>query len=272
VTVKVRTGRAVREWVGALGEVAGERLVSILSPILLLVLWEGAGRFGLLDVRFFPPPTAIAQAFPTLLASGELWDDTLVSLGRIAIGFLIGAVPGLVLGLAMGLSRYLRAALNPMVGALYPIPKSAILPLLILVFGTGEASKYAIVASGVFFLVLLNTVAGVLSIEPVYLDVGRNFGAGRLQTFLTVALPGALPLVFTGIRLAWGTALILIVVGEIFVSRSGLGYLINNSYQTFQVEKMYAGLIVLSAIGYLSFLLLDELQRWLIPWRGARAV
>src|SRR5439155_384835 len=157
VTVKVRTGRAVRERVGALGEVAGERLVSILSPILLLVLWEGAGRFGLLDVRFFPPPTAIAQAFPTLLASGELWDDT---------------------------------------------------------------------------------------------------------------LPGALPLVFTGIRLAWGTALILIVVGEIFVSRSGLGYLINNSYQTFQVEKMYAGLIVLSAIGYLSFLLLDELQRWLIPWRG----
>ena len=125
---------------------AGERLVSILSPILLLVLWEGAGRFGLLDVRFFPPPTAIAQAFPTLLALGELWDDTLVSLGRIAIGFLIGAVPGLVLGLAMGLSRYLRAALNPMVGALYPIPKSAILPLLILVFGTGEASKYAIVA------------------------------------------------------------------------------------------------------------------------------
>src|SRR5439155_1366011 len=151
VTVKVRPARAVREGIGALGEVAGERLVSILSPILLLVLWEGAGRFGLLDARFFP--------------------------------------------------------------------------------------------------LLLNTVAGVLSIEPVYLDVGRNFGAGRLQTFLTVALPGALPLVFTGIRLAWGTALILIVVGEIFVSRSGLGYLINNSYQTFQVEKMYAGLIVLSAIG-----------------------
>src|SRR5919204_2218387 len=160
--------------------------------------------------RFCPPPTAIAQAFPGLLASGELWDDTLISLGRIGIGFLIGAVPGLVLGLAMGLSRYLRAAVNPMVGALYPIPKSAILPLLILIFGTGEGSKYAIVASGVFFLVLLNTVAGVLSIEPVYLDVGKNFGAGRLQTFRTIAFPGALPLIITGIRLAWGNALILI--------------------------------------------------------------
>lgn len=272
MTVKVRTARSSGGAGGFVGGVAAERIVSILSPLLLLGLWEAAGRLALIDARFFPPPSAIAQAFPKLLASGELWDDTLVSLGRVTVGFLIGAVPALVLGIVMGLSRYVRAALNPMVGALYPIPKSAILPLLLLVFGTGEASKYAIVASGVFFLVLLNTVAGVLSIEPVYLDVGRNFGASRLQTFFTIALPGALPLIFTGIRLAWGIALILIVVGEIFASRSGLGYLINNSYQTFQVEKMYAGLIVMSVIGYVSFLALDELQRWLVPWRGSRAV
>lgn len=273
MTVKVRTARARREGAGRLVQgVAAERLVSVTSPILLLVLWEGAGRAGLLDARFFPAPSAIAAAFPALLSSGELLDDTRISLGRVVIGFLIGAVPGLVLGLVMGMSRYVRAALNPMVGALYPIPKSAILPLLLLIFGTGEGSKYAIVASGVFFLVLLNTVAGVLSIEPVYLDVGRNFGASRLQGFWTIGLPGALPLIFTGVRLAWGIALILIVVGEIFASRSGLGYLINNAYQTFQVEKMYAGLIVMSVIGYVSFLALDELQRWLIPWRGSRAV
>lgn len=272
MTVKVRTARAAPGRARRVGGVAAERLVSILSPIVLLALWEAAGRVGLLDARFFPPPSAIADAFPRLLASGELWDATAVSLGRVVIGFLIGAVPALVLGIVMGLSRWVRAALNPMVGALYPIPKSAILPLLLLIFGTGEASKYAIVASGVFFLVLLNTMAGVLSIEPVYLDVGRNFGADRLQTFVTIALPGALPLIFTGIRLAWGIALILVVVGEIFSARSGLGYLINNAYQTFQVEKMYAGLIVMSVIGYASFLFLDELQRWSIPWRGSRAV
>ncbi|MDE3111467.1 MAG: ABC transporter permease [Chloroflexota bacterium] len=246
--------------------------MSVGSPILLLVLWEALGRLGLVDVRFFPPPSAIAGTFAKLIASWELLDQTRISLGRVVIGFLIGAVPGVVLGLVMGMSRIVRAALNPMVGALYPIPKSAILPLLLLIFGIGEPSKYAIVASGVFFLVLLNTIAGVLSIEPVYLDVGRNFGAGRLQAFWTIALPGALPLVFTGIRLAWGIALILIVVGEMFASQSGLGYFINNMYQTFQVEKMYAGLIVMSVIGYVSFLILDELQRWLIPWRGARAV
>ena len=273
MTVKVRSARAAGGVRGRLVEGAtAERLVSILSPILLLVLWEALGRVGALDARFFPPPSAIAGAFPPLLRSGELLDHTATSLGRIVIGFLIGAVPALILGIAMGLSRLLRAALNPMIGALYPIPKTAILPLLLLIFGTGEASKYAAVAIGVFFLVLLNTIAGVLSIEPVYLDVGRNFGASRVQVFRTVALPGALPLIFTGLRLGWGTALILIVVAEIFSSRTGLGSFINTMYQTFQVEQMYAGLIVISVIGYVSFLVLDELQRWLIPWRGSRAV
>lgn len=273
MTVKVRSARAAGGVRGRLVEGAtAERLVSVLSPILLLALWEALGRAGALDTRFFPPPSAIAGAFPPLLRSGELLDHTATSLGRIVIGFLIGALPALVLGIAMGLSRLLRAALNPMIGALYPIPKTAILPLLLLIFGTGEASKYAAVAIGVFFLVLLNTVSGVLSIEPVYLDVGRNFGASPLQIFRTVALPGALPLIFTGIRLGWGTALILIVVAEIFAARSGLGSFINNMYQTFQVENMYAGLIVISVIGYVSFLILDELQRWLIPWRGSRAV
>src|SRR5207247_8434189 len=101
-------------------------------------------------------------------------------------------------------------------------------------------------------------------------DVCSSDLAGRLQVFRTIALPGALPLVFTGIRLAWGNALILIVVAEILAARSGIGYFIQNSYQTFQVEKMYAGLLVISFIGYVSFLLLDELERWLIPWKAGR--
>ena len=271
MTIKVRTARASRGLRGRFVEgVAAERLIGVASPILLLALWEGAGRVGVLDARFFPAPSAIAGTFVDLMRSGELVDHTWTSLGRILIGFALGAVPGLVIGIAMGLSRLVRAAFKPVVGALYPVPKTAIFPLLLLVFGIGEPSKYAIVAIGVFFLVLLNTMAGVLGIEPVYLDVGRNFGAGRLQVFRTIALPGALPLVFTGIRLAWGNALILIVVAEILAARSGIGYFIQNSYQTFQVEKMYAGLLVISFIGYVSFLLLDELERWLIPWKAGR--
>jgi NitT/TauT family transport system permease protein len=267
VSVKVRAARAGGIRAGLVEGVALERLVSVTSPLLLLGLWEALGRVGVLDDRFFPAPSAIAGTFVELLRSGELLSHVWTSLGRIVIGFLIGAVPGLLLGTLMGLSRLVRAALKPMVGALYPIPKTAIFPLLLLIFGLGEPSKYAIVAIGVFFLVLLNTMAGVLGIERVYLDVGKNFGAGRRETFLTIALPGALPLIFTGLRLAWGNALLLIVVAEIIGARSGIGAFIWNSWQTFQVERMYVGLLTISFIGYLSFLAIDEIQRWLVPWR-----
>jgi ABC-type nitrate/sulfonate/bicarbonate transport system permease component len=252
--------------------VAAERLVSITSPLLLVAIWEGAGRVGLLDQRFFPQPSAILGTLAEVIGSGELGGHLAASFERIVVGFLLGAVPGLVLGLVMGLSRFVRAALNPMVGALYPIPKTAILPILLLIFGIGEPSKYVFVAIGVFFLVLLNTMAGVLSIEQVYLDVGQNFGAGRLQVFRTIAFPGALPLIFTGLRLGWGQALLLIVVAEVVGARTGIGAFIWNAWQTFQVERMYVGLVVVSFIGYVSFLLIDELQRWLIPWKGGRAV
>lgn len=250
--------------------VAAERLISATSPLLLLALWEGTGRAGLLDQRFFPAPSAIIETFAEVAGSGELLSHMLTSLGRIGVGFVIGAVPALLLGIAMGLSRLVRAALKPMVGALYPIPKTAIFPLLLLIFGIGEPSKYAIVAIGVFFLVLLNTMAGVLSIESVYLDVGKNFGARRLDVLRTIALPGALPLIFTGLRLGWGNALLLIVVGEIIGARSGIGAFIWTAWQTFQVERMYVGLLVISFVGYVSFLLIDELQRWLVPWKAGR--
>ncbi len=250
---------------------AGERLLSMTSPLLLLLLWEVLGRIGAIDRRFFPTPSAIAGTFAELLASGVLLDHLRVSMGRVLVGFAIGAAPALVLGIAMGLSRLTRAALNPMVGALYPIPKTALFPLVLLIFGIGEPSKYVIVAIGVFFLVLLNTMAGVMSIEPVYLDVGKNFGARRRDVFLTIALPGALPLIFTGVRLAWGNALLLIVVGELLGARDGIGAFIWKAWQTFAVEEMYVGLVVISFIGYVSFLILDELQRWLIPWKGKQA-
>ncbi len=272
MTTLERVRRASTARRRSLGGVAAERLISVTSPLLLVALWETAGRAGLLDQRFFPQPSAIVGTFADVIGSGELPRHIATSLGRIGVGFLIGAVPGLVLGLVMGLSRFVRAALNPMVGALYPIPKTAILPLLLLIFGLGEPSKYVFVAIGVFFLVLLNTMAGVLSIEPVYLDVGTNFRASRLQVFRTIALPGALPLIFTGLRLGWGQALLLIVVAEVVGANSGIGAFIWQAWQTFQVERMYVGLVVISFIGYVSFLAIDELQRWLIPWKGARSV
>jgi NitT/TauT family transport system permease protein len=205
-----------------------------------------------------------------MVVSGELLSDLAITLTRVAIGFAAGSAAGIVIGLLMGLSRLVRAAVRPIVGAVYPIPKIAILPLVMLIFGLGETTRYVIVAIGVFFLVLLNTMAGVMGIERIYLDVGRNFGARRLDVLRTIALPGALPLIFTGLRLGWGTGLLLIVAAEFVGARSGVGYLIWNSWQTFAVDEMYAGLLVISALGLISFALFDQLERWLVPWRRDR--
>jgi NitT/TauT family transport system permease protein len=244
-----------------------ERLVSVASPLVLLLVWELLVRSRVLDVRFFPAPSQVLRALWDLAASGVLLQDVGVSLTRIGAGFLIGALSGLVIGLLMGVSRLVRAAGKPLFGVLYPIPKIAILPLVMLVFGIGETSKYVIVAIGVFFLVLLNTMAGVVNIDKIYLDVGRNYGAGRLDVLRRIALPGALPFIFTGLRLGWGTGLLLIVAAEFISAKSGLGYLIWNSWQTFSVEEMYAGLLTVSGLGLISFAILDVLERWLLPWK-----
>jgi NitT/TauT family transport system permease protein len=244
-----------------------ERLISLASPLILLLIWELLVRAKVLDMRFFPAPSQVLRALVDLVTSGVLVQDVLVSLTRIAAGFTIGALAGLIVGLLMGISRLVRAAGKPLFGVLYPIPKIAILPLVMLVFGIGETSKYVIVAIGVFFLVLLNTMAGVMNIERIYLDVGRNYGAGRLDVLRRIALPGALPFIFTGIRLGWGTGLLLIVAAEFISAKSGLGYLIWNAWQTFSVDDMYAGLLTISALGLLSFAILDVLERWLLPWK-----
>ncbi len=271
-----RTGAAiarVRDHSGAerrrslLSRQATERIVSLLAPLALLLVWELLVRVGLLDRRFFPAPSSIVGTLVTL-ARTTLPGHVTVSLSRAAVGFLIGAVPAVLLGVAVGLMPIVRAAIQPIVGALFAIPKTAILPLVLLVFGLGEQSKWAIIAIGVFFPVLISTAAGVANIERIYLDVGRNFGAGRLATLWTIALPGALPVIMAGIRVGWGVSLLLLVTAEMSAAKSGLGYLIWQSWQTYTIEEMYVGLVTIAVIGILSFWLLDALEAWLIPWRS----
>lgn len=245
----------------------GERALSVASPAALLAVWEGLVGLRLLDARFFPAPSDILGTLGQMAASGELLHDVGVSVARILLGFFIGAVPAVLVGVVMGLSRWVRAVLSPIVSALYPIPKSAILPLLLLIFGIGEGSKVAMVAIGAFFLVLINSVAGVLNVERVYYDVGQAFGASRWQVIRTIALPGALPLILTGLELGLGMGLILVVVAEMAGAKNGVGYLIWNAWQVFAVDRMYVGLLVTAVLGYLSSLAMEELKRRIVPWR-----
>ncbi|MBI3967952.1 MAG: ABC transporter permease [Chloroflexi bacterium] len=232
----------------------------------MLLLWELLVRAGALDQRFFPPPTGIVGTFGDLLVSGALYAHVKASLLRLVAGFLAAAVPAVALGLVMGLSRPVRLLLMPAAAVIYPVPKIAIVPLIMLIFSIGETSKIVTVAITVFFLVLLNTTTGVLTINPIYLDVARNFGASRLDVIRTVALPGALPLIFAGLKLGLGLAWTVVVGAEFLGSREGIGFLIWQSYQTFAIEALFVGLLVTSVLGWLSLVLLDELERRFLPW------
>ena len=245
-----------------------DRLIGLISPALLLVLWEVAAQSGWVDRRFFPAPSSIAATFIKTARSGELWANLAASLQRLAWGYLVGGIPALLLGLAMGLYRPVRAIVDPLVAATYPIPKSAILPLMLLVFGLGEGSKIAMVALGIFYPLLINTMAGVLEIDRIHLDVGRNFGASGWQTFRTIALPGAAPLIMAGLKLGVGLGLILIAVAEMIGAQNGIGYMIWNAWQLMSVDTMFVGLIVIAVLGFAFTWALDEVERWLLPWKA----
>jgi ABC-type nitrate/sulfonate/bicarbonate transport system permease component len=254
----------------ALSRDSSERLMGLVAPVGLFVLWEVFADLHVIDTRFFPAPSSIAGTFGTLIKNGQLLANTTISLERLFFGFLLGAIPALIIGLTMGLYRPVRALIEPLIQGTYPIPKSAILPLILLIFGLGEPSKVVMVAIGVFYPVVINTVSGVLQIPKIYLDVGHNFGANRWNMFTTIALPGALPFIMTGIKLGAGLGLILIAIAEMIGAQSGLGYMIWNAWQILSVNTMYVGLIMIALVGFALTAILNELERLLIPARQDR--
>ena len=246
--------------------------LSILSPIVMIALWELAVYLRWLDPLFFPAPSTIALAFFDFARSGEMLANCWITLQRIAIGFLIGAIPGVALGLFSGTNRWIAAALDPVIALLYPIPKIAILPLVLLIFGVGEESKWALVSIGVFFITFINTESGVRQIDQIYFDVARAFRIRPLRFYLGVILPGAMENVFTGLRLSVGVAVVLAVAAEFTAAKSGLGHTIWNGWQTLQVEKMYVALVLVSVIGFLLSLAVEYCEKLLAPWRAARKI
>jgi NitT/TauT family transport system permease protein len=241
-------------------------VLSVISPLSLLLVWEILARLGLIDIRLLSSPTQIFQALLPLVASGDLFVNTLVSVQRVIWGFIAGALPGVLIGMSMGLSPLVRSAIEPMIQATYPIPKLAIMPLILLVFGLGETSKIFTIGIGVFYLVVINTMAGVLQIDKIYLEVAKNFRASRWDFYWTVAFPGALPMIFAGLKLGMGMALILVVAAEMSAAKAGVGWMIWRAYDMFAIEEMFVALIVLSVLGYLFALVLDAIERWVVPW------
>lgn len=276
-----------------------ERGLAIGFPLMLLLAWELLVWGGVLSARWFPPPSKIGGALWDLTVSYDRFSETsllgrpwlipqqfaelgwagvwlqfeeshvFATLSRLFAGFLFGAIPGLVVGVVMGLNRTVRVMLDTTMSAIYVLPKIAIFPIMMLIFADpfGEGPKIAVVAISAFFLVAINTMVGVRDIDPVYLMAGKNYGANRWQMFYHVIVPGALPVIFAGLRLALGTALIVVVAIEFIRAKKGVGFMTFYYWEILVPEKMYAGLLVVMALGVLLTYGLQSIERWIMPWQ-----
>lgn len=196
---------------------------------------------------------------------------TAITLRRMAVGFVLATAPAIVIGLTMGVSRTARLVFSPLISALYPVPKIALVPMVVILFGLGETSKYAIVAISVFFLVAISTTAGVMNIEERYFDVARNNGARGWALIWTVAIPASMPNILTGINLALGFSLTVIVGTELLLPQGGIGAMIWTSYYRYDLPTIFAGLIVVALLGWGFTVIMAEVERQLLPWRVAES-
>ncbi len=232
----------------------------------LLLLWEVCARTGIVNPTFLPAPTSILRTLGSEIMQGALLRHFSATLLRVIAGLLVGAVPGLLAGLAMGWSPRLRQVADPFVAALHPVPKLALLPLLMVLLGLSDAPRIAVIALSSFFPMLLSAVAGVRQISPVHFEVARNYGASRLQVLRRVVLPGSLPMVLTGLRLSANTALALTIAVEIATAQTGLGALVWLSWQLLNIELLYATIVLTAIFGISVNLVLQWMARRFVPW------
>lgn len=248
-----------------------EPWLSTIVTVSVLVLWEWLSRAGFISKLFFPAPSTILVTLIQMITSGKLFPHVAATLMRLTIGFLIGALAGLMLGLGMGWSQRLRMIVDPIIAALHPIPKIAIFPLIMIIFGIGEASKIVAISIAAFFPMLINCMAGVRQLNPVYFEVTHNYGASSWKTFSRVVVPGSLPSILTGVRLAINMAMVIAIAVELLSAKEGLGVIIWFSWQTLRIEELYASLIVIGLLGLGINLSLQYISRHFVPWNDEQS-
>jgi NitT/TauT family transport system permease protein len=243
-------------------------LVPFIAPAAVLLAWEAAVRTSLLDRLFFPPPSALWATFLDMARQGELARRVGVTLMRAGDGFLIGALPGVACGALMGASSWIRRALEPFLAALYATPKLTLLPMLMLLAGTGELPRQILIAATVFLVVVMNTVDGVRGVQPHFVEMAANYGASRRMLFRRVYLPSSAPHIFTGLRLGMGRALVLAITVEMIGGGNGLGSLVWTAWLTFSPERLYIAVILSAILGAAVHRSLKLVESRLIPWRA----
>ncbi|HEV7455611.1 MAG TPA: ABC transporter permease subunit [Roseococcus sp.] len=226
-------------------------MAHLLALFLVAASWEGAARAGWVATLMFPPPTTILGWLLESLRGGEMAEALLASGQRLAIGFGLGAGLGTVVGLAMGLAPRLHRAFDPVIAALHPLPKVALLPLFLVLFGFSEQARLVPVVLVAFFPAAIAAAVAVRGIDPLLWNVARNYGAPPLMVLRRLVLPGAWPVLRAGLRLSLNAAIVVLISVEMLSGNDGLGAAVWQSWQTMRVEQLYGTLLVLAVLGLL---------------------
>ncbi|MEY9126011.1 ABC transporter permease [Bradyrhizobium yuanmingense] len=234
---------------------------------LLIVIWQAAGSAGLVNALFLPTPSAIVRAIYQLAVSGALWQHVSASLLRIGVGWLLGTAAGIAVGFAIGLSRLARSVGITFISALFPIPKIALLPLLILWLGIGEEPKIATIALGVFFSTAISVYSGVDAVPRNLIRMAQSFNVPFVTIVRKVIWPGALPAILAGFRITASVALLLVVSAEMIGAQYGIGAFVLQAGNLMQTDQLLAGVVILSAFGLVVGKVIGWLEMRLLHWR-----
>lgn len=246
--------------------------ISVASVAAFLAIWQLAATQQWVDPLLLPSLTDIGLTAEELLADGyrqvPLWQHVAVSLARALSAFTVAIVLGIPLGLLMGMSAGLSAVLNPFIQFLRPLPKIALIPLAVVWLGIGEASKFFLIFIATFLSVVVGATAAVERIGRTRIRVAQTLGATKLQIFMRVVLPDALPDLFTATRLSIGIGWTSLIAAEMIAASSGLGWMVINASSYLRTDIVMLGILLLGTTGYLLDLLLLGLQRFFVPWAG----
>lgn len=236
-------------------------LAGFVIPILLFILWEICANSGIVKISVTSSPSKIGSTLWQWILKGILLENVLISLRRALFGFILGSAAGILLGVILGLFPKVHIAMRVLVGILRPIPLIAWIPVLILIVGIDERSKVIAIAIGCFWPLFLNTYNGILNVDQKYLEVSNVLKKGRMEQITSVILPGTVPFIFTGLKLASGNALMGVIMAEMFAASSGIGYMVNYARELSQPAKMYSGIFVIALLGWILNLIVERAEK-----------
>ncbi len=243
------------------------RWVGFIVFAVLIAVAEAGTRSGLISNLTLPRPSAVFNTFVDLWQSGLLWKHLVPSLSRLVVGASIGASVGIGVGVLIGLFSFIRAGLVPLVAAIFPIPKIALLPLFVIWFGIDETSKYALIAFGTFTPTVVATYGAVDNVDRSLIRMGQSFSLSWFSIITKIVLPGAMPGILSGLRVSLAIAIILLVAAEMLGAEYGIGAYILEAGSLYDLERLFAGVVILSVMGVSVSAVISLFESRLLDWR-----